>query len=100
MAGVNEWWEYVQRITGSATQQAIADKTGIAQSSIARWRTASPRPDSAAVFARSYGRPTLEAFRAAGFITDEDAEITQAPINLAEIDTDDLINEVRRRIKD
>ncbi|WP_344747747.1 helix-turn-helix transcriptional regulator [Streptosporangium vulgare] len=54
---MNDWWDYVQRITGSATQQAIADKTGIGQSSIARWREKSPRPDSAATFARAYGRP-------------------------------------------
>ncbi|MFB9681300.1 helix-turn-helix domain-containing protein [Streptosporangium vulgare] len=97
---MNDWWDYVQRITGSATQQAIADKTGIGQSSIARWREKSPRPDSAATFARAYGRPPIEAFKYAGFLSEEEAKITQAPVNLAEIDTDDLIAEVRRRIPD
>lgn len=95
------WWEYVQRIAGSATSSEISRRTGINQSSITRWQISSPRPESVAAFARAYGRPVLEAFIAAGFLTEEEAQVTQIePLSTgANMTDDELINELRNRLR-
>lgn len=94
------WWEYVQRIAGTASPSEISRKTGIGQSSIGRWGSSSPKPESIATFAEAYGRPVLEAFVAAGFLTDEQAKVTTVKAGLSEFSADELLEEIRRRIKD
>lgn len=95
---VMRWWEYVVSVSGGATQTAIADRTGVTQSSINRWRTTQPKSDNVVSFARAYGRPVLEAFVAAGFLTAEDAGLTHAPLILSDIPIEDLLTEVHRRV--
>lgn len=94
------WWEYVQRVAGTATQTAIADRTGIAQSSINRWRNTSPKPENAVAFARAYRRPVLEALIEAGVITADEAKLTEVPADASKLDTDALLAEIRSRIPD
>jgi hypothetical protein len=94
------WWDFVQKAAGADDQATIARKVGVQQSMISRWRTSVPRPENAAAFARAYGRPVLEAFIAAGFLTSEEAgEQPSAPPSLASMDDDDLLDEVRARMK-
>lgn len=93
------WWEYVQQKAQGATQAEIAEKTGIAQSSVARWRTVSPKSDNAVAFAHAYKRPVLEALIAAGVITEQDAQITEAPQDLTKVELEDLLSEALRRVK-
>ena len=79
------WWEYVARTAAGEEQAAIAKRVGLGQSMISRWKV---------------GRPVLEAFIAAGFLTPEEAsEIPSAPPSLASLDDDDLLAEVRRRMQ-
>lgn len=94
------WWEYVQKVTGGAKQTAIAERTGIAQSSVNRWQTVIPKSENVISFAKAYNRPPLEALLAAGIVNDDDVALTQVPADLAEVDTDALLAEVRRRIPD
>ena len=94
------WWEYVARTAAGEEQAAIAKRVGLGQSMISRWKVSVPRPENAAAFARAYGRPVLEAFIAAGFLTPEEAsEIPSAPPSLASLDDDELLAEVRRRMQ-
>lgn len=94
------WWEYVQTVTGHAANAAIALAIGVTGSSVGRWAAGSlPDPTTAARLAREYGRPVLEAFVAAGYLTPEEA--TERPTRLHSITSysdDQLLEEVRRRM--
>ena len=95
------WWAYVQRHSAGAPNAHIARAVGITPPSVGRWSKpgVGPDPAQAAAFARAYGRPVLEAFIAAGFLTpDEAGERPSAPPSLASLDDDDLLDEVRRRM--
>lgn len=95
------WWMYVRKHCGGDTNTRIAELVGITPSSVGRWGKGSkPDPSQAAAFARAYGRPVLEAFIAAGFLTPEEArETPSAPPTLASLDDDELLAEVRRRMQ-
>ncbi|GGK62107.1 hypothetical protein Sme01_04050 [Sphaerisporangium melleum] len=84
------WWEYVTTVSGGATQTAIADRVGISQASVARWRTTQPKSENIAGFARAYGRPVLEAFVAAGFLDEEDFQVTEVAPDIESMPNDEL----------
>lgn len=75
---VNEtlWRAYVVRIVGDDTQTLAAEKTKIGQPTIGRWLNGLNVPTEAAkvaAFAQGYERNVLEAFIAAGMLTEEQA---------------------------
>ncbi|GAA2861076.1 helix-turn-helix domain-containing protein [Nonomuraea rubra] len=90
------WWEYVQKITGAASQPAIAERVGIAQSSVNRWKTVIPKSENVIAFAKAYNRPPLEALLAAGLVSEEDIELTQVPRDYAEMTAEELVTEMGR----
>jgi len=96
------WWQYVERVTDGASQVAIAAATGLDKTTVWRWkaRKANPKPEAVIDLARAYNRPITEALAAAGFISRDEAGITEVPvkIDLSELDNDDLLEEVRRRM--
>lgn len=68
------WWEYVVRHAGTENQSEIARRIGRDQSSLNKWpQGAKPRVESVRAFAEAYGRPVLEAFVAAGILSEEEA---------------------------
>lgn len=94
------WWEYVTRVAQGDTHDVIARSAGVTAPSVSRWRTFTPKPENVAAFARAYNRPVLEAFIAAGFLTaDEAAQRPTAPPSLATLDDDELLEEIRRRMR-
>lgn len=95
------WWGYVKSVAPHDTNATIAKRVGVSAPSVSRWQGKnSADPATAAAFARAYGRPVLEAFVAAGFLTaDEAGEQPAAPPSLATLSDDDLIEEVRRRMR-
>lgn len=94
------WWEYVSEKSGGATQTDIAARTGLTQPTVNRWRTSKPKVDNVVAFARAYDRSVLEAFVAAELISKEDAQMKEVEADLGKVATDDLLAEIRRRIKD
>lgn len=68
------WWDYVQRITRRASQHEIARRVGISPSSVNRWKTSDPKPESVRALAVEFGRPVPEAFVAAGYMQPEDVD--------------------------
>ncbi|WP_242882656.1 hypothetical protein [Actinomadura litoris] len=92
------WWDYVTRIAQGDTQGAIGTRTGLSQGGISGWRTKAPKPETVAAFARGYDRPVLEAFVAAGFLTADEAGITEAPATLTNLSSAELLNELGRRL--
>lgn len=94
------WWAYVRQHQGADTNAATGVKIGISGSAVGRWKSSTPDPPQVAAFARSYGRPVLEAFVAAGYLTPEEAnERPSARPSLAQLSDDDLLEEVRRRMQ-
>lgn len=75
------WARYVRRISGDAGGSEIEKRTGIRQSNISRWLNegTTPQPAQAAKFAQAYEANVLEAFVAAGFLTDEEAGMPPRP---------------------
>jgi transcriptional regulator with XRE-family HTH domain len=103
------WGDYVAKVIGADRQSDVARKTGIDQTTISRWLSRSPRSErrissqSVAAFARGYGRPVLEAFVAAEFLSPEEAGLKIDPktlvvTDLTKVDADDLVKELRRRM--
>lgn len=95
------WSGYVESVTKDGPT-AIASRIGVSAPSVSRWwgTTNRPRPEQAAEFARQYNRPVLEAFIAAGFLTPEEAsQQPSAPPSLAPLSDDELLAEVRARMK-
>lgn len=94
------WPAYVRAITDE-NHAAIGRRIGITGASVGRWFNGSqPDPATAAAFARAYGRPVLETFVAAGFLSsDEAGQRPSAPPNPARMSDDALLDEVRRRLK-
>lgn len=92
------WMDYVKRVAGSDTPSDIARRTGLGPSSVTRWQISAPKPDNIRAFAKAYNRPVLEAFVEAGLLTQEEADVTTLPADLAEVDSDALLAEIRRRL--
>ncbi|MEU8271241.1 NUDIX domain-containing protein [Sphaerisporangium sp. NPDC049002] len=95
------WWQYVERVAAGATQVSIAGAAGVKPSTVWRWKAgATPSTEVAIRLARAYGRPIAEALAAAGVITPGEAGVTEVVVTMSpsELDDDDLIREVRRRM--
>lgn len=95
------WWEYVEHLMPSARQQDVAAAAGVTAPTVSRWsrREQGVDPRAAAAFARANGRPVLEAFVAAGFLTSEEAnETPTATPSLGSLTDEQLLHEVRRRM--
>lgn len=88
------------QVAGSATPSEIARRVGLTPSSVSRWQISTPKPETAAAFARAYGRPLLEALIAAGVLTAEEAGVTEIAADLTSVTIDDLLAEIRRRVPD
>lgn len=97
---VVSWWTYVTRTSGTDSPKAMAVKTRIDGPHFSKWKNGVvPGPQIAATFARAYGRPVLEAFVAAGFLTP--AEANERPVAAPSLDSlsdDELVDEIRRRM--
>lgn len=98
---MSNWWSYVQKVSGSATQAQIADHSGISQPVVSRWKSGdgAPSADSAVQFARAYGRPAVEALVAAGVLRPSDAtKAIRVDRNLEDFSARELVEEIYRRI--
>lgn len=98
---MTSWGEYVVRVARTDVSTEIASATGIGQSTVYRWlhKGAGPKTPHAAKFALTYGRDVLEAFVAAGFLTEEEARVQPArEPDLTAVPAEDLAAEVSRRL--
>lgn len=98
---VVDWSGYVDSVTSDGPT-IIASRIGVSGPTVSRWwgTTLRPRPEHVAEFARKYGRPVLEAFLAAGFLTPKEADQQpSARPSLATLSDEELLEEVRARMK-
>lgn len=91
------WWVYVQRVSGGQNPAQIAAKMGggIATSTVNRWKTADPSPETIFAFADAYSRSRQEALLAA-YLPGEDAD---AEALLSAVSNKTLLAEVARRMR-
>lgn len=91
------WYTWLDRISHNDNPTTIARRIKTPASTVTRWRDGStPSPTQAAAVARAYGRPVLEAFVAAGFLTEQEARVR--PTKPADLTAHELLDELRVRI--
>lgn len=98
---MSTWSDYVEQTAGTSNQSEIARKAGVSQASVSRWFDGStPSPAHAALFAQKYDRNVLEAFVAAGFLTQSEAGTPPPPRppSPAVFSSMDLVHELRLRL--
>jgi transcriptional regulator with XRE-family HTH domain len=95
------WSEYVTRVA-PGTKEAIARAIGVSQATVSRWQKSRPDPANVAAFARAYGRPVLEAFIAAEFLTPVEAGVSPGSVmpSMRDLSDGDLLKEIERRMKE
>lgn len=95
------WWTYVTQTSGTDSPKEMQSRTGIDGPNFSRWKGGhTPKVGMVAEFARAYGRPVLEAFIAAGFLTADEAQ--QRPAAAPSLDSltdDQLLDEMRKRMR-
>jgi transcriptional regulator with XRE-family HTH domain len=99
----SQWTDYVQSVVEPGERQIdIAARTGIDQTTISRWLSGDQKsitPRSVALFARGYGRPVLEAFVVAGFLTESEAGLKISDVvDPRKLSDAVLLREVQRRL--
>lgn len=96
------WWEYVVRTSGTDSPKAMQARTRIEGPNFSRWKGGhTPKVEMVAAFARAYGRPVLEAFVAAGFLTAAEARQRPAAVpSVGSLANDELLDEIRKRLAD
>lgn len=95
------WWSYIEQHARGDSKATIAVAAGVSAPTVSRWSTGQQGvdPQNAARFARSYGRPVLEALVAAGFLTSQEAdERPSATPSLNTLTDDELLAEVKTRL--
>lgn len=94
------WWAYVTQTSGTDSPRSMQAVTGIDSPNYSRWKSGHiPKADLVAQFARAYGRPVLEAFVAAGFLTEGEAKVRPAArVDFTKLTNDELLRIVRDRM--
>lgn len=96
---MTRWYEYVTRVTEGMTAKEVADRAGFDQSAMTRWKNgANADPRFVVQFARAFNQNVLLALAMAELITDEEADIHEVKIGVEEMTTQQLLEEVGRRI--
>lgn len=94
----SRWWQYVTEVGQGDSQAQLARRTGLSSATVSRWQASDPQPRSVAAFAVAYGRPVLEAFVAAGFLTEDQARAQVVRSDPTQMSDDELLAEVRSRM--
>ncbi|UXE04515.1 immunity repressor [Mycobacterium phage Aubs] len=100
---MSTWWNYVTRIAGTEEQKAIAAKSRIGPTVINRWANGSTAPSAQSIvqLARAYGRPPVEAFVAAGYLTpSEAADVIEVHYGPDRISDAELVAQIEIRLKE
>lgn len=93
------WYEYVLRVTEGMTAKEVADRAGFDQSAMTRWKNgANADPKFVVQFARAFNQNVLMALAQAEMITDEEADLHEVKIGVQEMTTQQLLEELARRI--
>jgi hypothetical protein len=95
------WWEYVKRTAGTESPKALNEKTGIDGPTFSKWKRGQvPGVTFVSTFAKAYGRPVLEAFVAAEFLTADEAKARpERKPDFTQLTDDELLKLVSARMR-
>lgn len=97
---VTRWFTYVTRITEGLTAREVATRAGFDESAMTRWKKGlNADPKFVVQFARAFHRNVLEALTEAELITDEEADLHEVKVGIADISTHQLLEELANRIE-
>lgn len=98
----NTWQQYLALHTGQELGTESAKRLGISPSTITRWRAGEtvPDPQTTVHFARTYGTSAIAALIAAGYLDAEHLDADLKSPDLSDLDTLDIIDELRTRLVD
>ncbi|MDQ0377911.1 helix-turn-helix domain-containing protein [Amycolatopsis thermophila] len=100
--GLPTWSSYVQTLLDERGWSGVdfEKHSGISRTRLVDWRKGSvPSPDIVRKVAETAGKPVIQAYVAAGYLTAEEAhQRAAAPIDLSRLTDDQLLAEIRRRM--
>ena len=88
---------YLLEKTGAPSLRAVAVRSGIEPSTLSRQLKAEPKAGTVVAICRAYGLPVIEAFTAAGFITESEAAAMGMDAGLRQATGVELARELLRR---
>lgn len=97
------WWNYVEELVGDDNFSQAANKAGFDKSAFTRWkRGAAADPAFVVKLARGYDANVLHALVESGFLTEQEAALTEVSprLDLTDIPGPDLMSEVERRLEE
>lgn len=93
------WWKYVEAVAGDVPGREIARTAEFDPSAVSRWKKGEkPRWDFVLKFARAYKRNVLEALVEAGFLSDEEVNLTEVKVGVEDLTLEELLEEALRRV--
>lgn len=98
---MSSFLDYLEEISGGASQSDIAKAADVQQSSVSRWRRGSaPSPEAVAKLARHYSRPFPEMLYRAGLITEDSATALRinGGVSLSDFHHNALLRELQHRL--
>jgi len=94
-----DWWSYVQRVSGHSTNKDIAAAAGCDPSTVSHWKNGErPRADVVVSLARAYSRSPQEALIVAGYLTEDDLAQPVTSTGLTQCSDSELSAEIQRRM--
>lgn len=85
-------------VIDGAVPKVAADRIGVDKSNFTRWKQGNrPAVEFVLKFARSYGRPVIEALAAAEYITDAEARIREVKVGVRDLSDVALARELLER---
>lgn len=100
---VVSWSEFIQRHGNGVKQEAIAKAAHVTSPTVSRWLSGKQGVSAtqAASVARALNVPVLEAFVAAGFLTEAEAKVRPRPApDFTQLTNDELLELVRTRMRE
>jgi hypothetical protein len=98
-APATRWYDYITRVTDGMTAREVATRAGFDESAMTRWKKGlNADPKFVVQFARAFNQNVLLALAEAELITDEEAELHEVKIGVQEMTTQQLLEELARRI--
>jgi transcriptional regulator with XRE-family HTH domain len=99
---MSAWQEYVKDLQAGRTQVELAEQVGVDQATVSRWLRGggAPSAENVVQIARRAGRQPLSALVAAGLLSATEArQRAAARPSLSDLTDDELIDELRRRLR-
>lgn len=93
------WYDYVTRVIEGMTARDAATRAGFDESAMTRWKQGKKADVKFVVqFARAFHQNVLQALAEAEIITDDEADLHEVKVGLADMTTHQLLEELARRI--